>query len=92
MGCSGVVNLRKGPHTLRIAGISGIEKSNDATKGYFEEYPYVHQQRNLTSMYHIREFDVAKMASLATPIDIVMSHEWPTVATSHRSYQNDAGF
>ena len=42
LGCSGVVNVKKGEHTLRVGGISGIEKSHDSTRGYFEEYPYVH--------------------------------------------------
>ena len=77
---------------LRVAGISGIEKSHDSKRGYFEEYPYVHLNRNLTSMYHIREFEIAKLSSLATPIDLMVSHEWPTLATSDRSYNQDAGF
>ena len=92
LGYSSVVNVSKGPHTLRIAGISGIEKSHDATKGYIEEYPYVHQYKNLTSMYHIREYEIAKLASLSTPVDFMLSHEWPTLATSHGSYRNNAGF
>jgi len=86
LGCSGVVNVVKGDHSLRISGVSGIEKEHDSMRGYFEEYPYVHEKRNLTSMYHIREYEVAKLSSLSTPVDFVMSHEWPTVATFHPSY------
>ena len=92
LGCSGVVNVVKGEHSIRIAGISGIEKSHDAVRGYFEEPPYVHHHRNLTSMYHIREFEVAKLASINLPVHFMLSHEWPTLATSHPSYRNDPGF
>ena len=54
LGYTGVFNVRKGGHSLRIAGISGIEKSHDARRGYFEEWPYVHREKNITSMFHIR--------------------------------------
>ena len=89
LGYSAVVNVSKGDCSLRIGGISGIEKNHDAHKGYFEEYPYVHDSRNLTSMYHIREFEIAKITSLTTPIDFMLSHEWPTIATSLPQLKND---
>ena len=43
-------------------------------------------------MYHIREYEIAKLSSLTTPVDFMLSHEWPTLATSHSSYRNNAGF
>jgi hypothetical protein len=43
---------------VRLAGISGIEKSYDYFKGYHEKWPYVNNHNNLKSMYHIREFEV----------------------------------
>ena len=89
LGSSNVINVRKGKHFLRLAGISGIEKSHDSMRGYFEEYPYVHREKNLTSMYHIREFEVAKLESVTQPIDLMLSHEWPTIATSHPSYRKN---
>ena len=95
LGYSSVIQVTKGAHTLRIGGISGIEKSHDAIRGYFEEWPYVHREKNLTSMYHIRTFEVAKLSSVqqgSKPVDFFLSHEWPTVATSHRQFQQNQGF
>ena len=90
LGYSSIVNLRKGDYSLRIGGVSGIEKDHDAGKGYFEEYPYVHRKGNLTSMYHIRTFEVAKLSAYtASPVDFFLSHEWPTLATSHTPIRND---
>ena len=89
LGYSSIINVRKGEHSLRIGGVSGIEKSHDATRGYFEEYPYIHRRQNLTSMYHIREFEIAKLSTYTGPVDFILSHEWPTVATSHTPMQRD---
>ena len=74
--------MRKGQQTLRIGAISGIEKPYDLNLGYFEKYPYVHDYSNLKSMYHFREFDLAKLRLIKGPVDIFVSHEWPTAATS----------
>jgi lariat debranching enzyme len=82
MGYSGVVKVRKGETEVRIAAISGIEKEYDSQRGYFEEHPYTHNPKNLRSMYHIREFEVEKMALLKTQVDIMVSHEWPTLVTN----------
>ena len=83
LGYSGVFNLQKNGHTLRIAGISGIEKHYNANRGYFEDWPYVQRYQFITSMFHIRQFEVAKLASVTQPIDFMISHEWPTVATKN---------
>jgi len=99
LGSSGFVNVTKGNHTVTVGGISGIEKEFDFQKGYFEEYPYVHNWKNIKSMYHIRAFEVLKtklfQPDTATagpdgliktqPVDIFVSHEWPTVVTSRVS-------
>ena len=61
LGASSVVQVKKGTQILRVGGVSGIEKEYDSRKGYFEEWPYVHNPKNLKSMYHIREFEVAKL-------------------------------
>ena len=82
MGASSVMRVTKGDQTIKIGGISGIEKDYDSMKGYYEEWPYVHNYKNLKSMYHIREFEVAKLSHYTSPIDVFVSHEWPTVATS----------
>lgn len=53
LGASGVVNVGcEGVGTLRVAGISGIEKHYHFSKGYFERYPYSGDDHR--SMYHIR--------------------------------------
>jgi lariat debranching enzyme len=90
MGASGVINIVKGDETLRIGAISGIEKQYDLNLGYYESYPYVHEYNNLKSMYHFREFEIAKLMQLKKPVDIFVSHEWPTVATS-RLPKHDKG-
>ena len=64
LGYSNIIKVTKGEHSLRIGGISGIEKSHDAVRGYHEEWPYVNREKNLTSMYHIRTFEVAKLSTV----------------------------
>ena len=44
LGYSSVINVRKGENQLRIGAVSGIEKSHDTNRGYFEDYPYVHKR------------------------------------------------
>ena len=91
MGYSGVFEVSKGDTKVRVAGISGIEKDHDSQRGYFEEYPYVHRRQYLTSMYHIREFEISKLTSVREPVDLVVSHEWPTIATAHTPMHQDQG-
>jgi lariat debranching enzyme len=52
LGSSGVVNVVKGEESLRVGGISGIEKYYDYLKGYFERPPYC--LNDLKTMYHTR--------------------------------------
>ena len=54
LGSSGVVKVSKGGESLRVAGVSGIDKHYDYLKGYFEEWPYVNNHDWLRSIYHIR--------------------------------------
>jgi lariat debranching enzyme len=61
LGCSGVIDIKKGDHSIKIGGLSGIDKKYDMFKGYFEEWPYTHSHDYLRSIYHIREFDIQKM-------------------------------
>ncbi|GAA6061599.1 hypothetical protein JCM10212_000907 [Sporobolomyces blumeae] len=69
---------------LRIAGASGIWKSGDWKKGHFETVPY--DDRTIRSVYHIREYDVARLLQLkdrGPPIDIFLSHDWPQGIEQH---------
>ena len=73
LGYSGVINI----NGLRIAGVSGIHNNSNWNKGYFEVYPY--QYREIKSSFHTRQFEIMKLALLKDPIDIFMSHDWPTL-------------
>ncbi|GAA5959437.1 hypothetical protein JCM21900_003753 [Sporobolomyces salmonicolor] len=69
---------------LRIAGASGIWKSNDWKKGHFETVPY--DDRTIRSVYHIREYDVARLLQLKNrgpQVDIFLSHDWPLGIEQH---------
>jgi hypothetical protein len=61
LGSSGFIWVRKGDQILKVGGISGLEKHYHYKKGFFEEWPYVHNQDFLRSIYHIREFDASKV-------------------------------
>eukprot|EP00931_Biecheleriopsis_adriatica_P002132 TRINITY_DN10278_c0_g1_i1.p1 TRINITY_DN10278_c0_g1~~TRINITY_DN10278_c0_g1_i1.p1 ORF type:complete len:732 (+),score=218.50 TRINITY_DN10278_c0_g1_i1:78-2273(+) len=71
MGCAGVV--RVGP--LRIAGISGHFSSGDYFRGHHECPPYSDEFKR--SAFHVREWDVSRLARLQEPVDIVVSYDWP---------------
>ena len=62
LGASGVINVKKGNETVRIASISGIDKTYHYQKGYYEAYPY--QPNHYRSMYHIRQYEVLKLLEL----------------------------
>lgn len=72
MGYSGVVSFGG----IRIGGLSGIFKESDYKLGHFEKPPY--NQNSLKSSYHIREYEVFKLSQIEDPIDIFLSHDWPT--------------
>lgn len=56
LGKSGVVNFKG----ITIAGLSGIFKVNDYFKGHFEEDLI----KSIKSVYHAREFEIAKLANV----------------------------
>ncbi|GAA6042229.1 hypothetical protein JCM8097_005106 [Rhodosporidiobolus ruineniae] len=82
---------------LRITGASGIWKSGDFRKGHFETVPY--DDRTIRSVYHIREYDVARLLQLKKrlipsnekddvdkqkqPVDVFLSHDWPQGIEQH---------
>jgi lariat debranching enzyme len=77
LGHSGIVNIGG----LRLAGLSGIYKSNDVYKGHFETFPYSEDSKR--SAYHVRKFEVNKLLAASGPIDVFISHDWPTGITDH---------
>ncbi|KAJ8295238.1 Lariat debranching enzyme [Rhodotorula toruloides] len=69
---------------LRIAGASGIWKSGDWKKGHFETVPF--DDRTIRSIYHIREYDVARLLQLknrGSSMDVFLSHDWPLGIEQH---------
>jgi lariat debranching enzyme len=75
MGASGVFRV----NGLRIAGLSGIYKSHDFDKPIFESPPY--NENTKRSAYHVRRFEIEKLMQIQEPVDIVVSHDWPTGIT-----------
>jgi len=77
LGHSGCVNVGG----LRIAGISGIFNSRNYTRGHFEGAPY--DDITMKSAYHMREFEVKKLAQLTGNVDILVCHDWPRGIHAH---------
>ncbi|KAF5272709.1 hypothetical protein FQA39_LY07736 [Lamprigera yunnana] len=72
LGYAGVVNVAG----IKIAGLSGIYKGHDYLKGRYEKTPYTNETKR--SVYHIRNLDVFRLKQLSQPLDIFVSHDWPT--------------
>ncbi|KAL3278776.1 hypothetical protein HHI36_016302 [Cryptolaemus montrouzieri] len=77
LGYAGVINIAG----VRIAGLSGIYKAKDYTKGHFEVPPYDDGAKR--SVYHVRNLEVFRLKQLSQPIDIFLSHDWPTHVTDY---------
>lgn len=71
LGAASVVNF----DGLRIAGLSGIWNDGDYNKPHRERVPY--GNREVRSVYHVREWDVRRLCNLRTQVDVGVSHDWP---------------
>uniref|UniRef100_A0A146KN02 Lariat debranching enzyme A n=1 Tax=Lygus hesperus TaxID=30085 RepID=A0A146KN02_LYGHE len=71
LGYSGVVNIAG----VRIAGVSGIFKGGDHHRGRFERMPFSESTKR--SVYHVRNLDIYRLRQIESPVDIVISHDWP---------------
>ena len=93
LGYAGVVRYKG----LRIAGISGIYKSQDYTRGRYETPPY--DDDSIRSTYHTRRFDVFRLKQVNARnglrtekvqpqkgVDIFLSHDWPSGIWNHGDY------
>ena len=73
LGRSGLINVKG----IRIGGISGIFNKFDYFRGNFEK-DEDDIKGDKKSIFHLREFEVAKMSHVKNKIDIFMTHDWPT--------------
>lgn len=80
LGRAGVVNYKG----LRIAGCSGIYNENNYHKGFYEK----DVENNIRSIYHIRNFDIARLNLIKGHIDMFLSHDWPTSIITDKALQH----
>ncbi|XP_053205206.1 lariat debranching enzyme A-like [Panonychus citri] len=72
MGYSNVIRYKG----LRIGGISGIFNHHHRHCGHFERLPMSEDTKR--SAYHTRHLEAFRFMSIKKPLDIFISHEWPT--------------
>lgn len=83
LGYAGVVRYKN----LRIAGVSGIYNFHSCNKGRFEKMPL--NDQTLRSVYHTRRLDIFRLQLLSKgieekdPLDVFISHDWPTRIYEH---------
>ena len=73
LGRSGLINVKG----IRIGGVSGIYNKYDYFRGHFEKNENEIKGDKKT-IFHLREFEIAKMSHINNKIDILMTHDWPT--------------
>ncbi|OAD60497.1 Lariat debranching enzyme [Eufriesea mexicana] len=66
---------------IRIAGLSGIYKSQHCMQGHYEKPPYT--ENTIRSVYHIRNLEIFRLKQLTGNIDIFLSHDWPSGITKY---------
>ncbi|KAL0638342.1 lariat debranching enzyme [Maublancomyces gigas] len=72
LGASSILNFRG----LRIGGLSGIYNARDYTRTHHERLPYSFS--DIKSVYHVRAYDTFKLHQACEPVDIMVSHDWPS--------------
>ncbi|RKO92541.1 Metallo-dependent phosphatase-like protein [Blyttiomyces helicus] len=77
LGMAGVINFGG----LRIGGLSGIYKQQHYEQGYPESQPY--NDNEARSIYHVRKYNIHRIAQIRDPIDIIMTHDWPRGIAHH---------
>lgn len=50
-------------------------------RGHYEVPPY--NEYSVRSVYHIRNLEIFRLKQLTEPIDIFISHDWPTGVTQY---------
>lgn len=81
MGYANVINFAG----IRIAGLSGIYKSQDYYKGHSELPPYNPGTKH--GVYHVRQLETFRLSQIKKPIDIMLTHDWPVGVYHHGNKQ-----
>ncbi|KAG0638524.1 putative lariat debranching enzyme [Tuber brumale] len=77
LGAASVLNFRG----LRIGGLSGIYNGRDYARPHDERLPYFPSE--VKSIYHVRQYDVFKLYQINEPVDVMISHDWPSGIEHH---------
>ncbi|KAK9868315.1 hypothetical protein WJX84_007760 [Apatococcus fuscideae] len=77
LGNAGIVNFGG----VRIGGLTGIFNQRHYRMGHFEVPPYT--ESSMRSAYHVRELDVWRLMQLRQPLDVFLSHDWPSRIADH---------
>ncbi|CUS13601.1 unnamed protein product [Tuber aestivum] len=77
MGAASVLNFRG----LRIGGLSGIYNERHYDHPHDERLPYFPGE--IKSVYHVRQYDVFKLYQIEGPVDVMISHDWPSGIEHH---------
>lgn len=72
LGASSILNFRG----LRIGGLSGIYNARDYLRLHHERLPY--SFADVKSVYHVRAYDTFKLHQAREPVDVMVSHDWPS--------------
>lgn len=78
MGFTNVINF----FGIAIAAIGGIFKPS-YTQSRHESCPMDNSDQR--SLYHTREVDTWMLSQYSKPIDIILSHDWPTIVTQDKN-------
>ncbi|KAK0574701.1 hypothetical protein LWI29_027689 [Acer saccharum] len=81
LGFAGVIKFGN----IRIGGLSGIYNPRNYHLGHFERPPY--NKTTISSVYHVREYDVHKLLQVEEQIDIFLSHDWPLCITDYGNWK-----
>ena len=78
LGCSNVIRYKG----LRIGALSGIWKTEDYDRGYYEVVPFHTENGKFDSgaisSFHYRRLELLKLLAYPSPLDIMISHDWPS--------------
>ena len=81
LGRAGVINVKG----IRIGGYSGIFNKYDYFRGHFEKSEN-EIKGDKKSIFHLREFEIAKLSHIKNKVDIFMTHDWPTNIINPKDY------